>query len=54
MSGEQIVSTAVSSTNESHNQAIVNAAVNAGLDKDLAFSAAVDGGAPIESLAQQK
>ena len=53
-SGEQIVSTAVSSTNESHNQAIVNAAVNAGLDKDLAFSAAVDGGAPIESLAQQK
>jgi hypothetical protein len=53
-SGEQIVTTAVSSTNESHNQAIVDAAVNAGLDKDLAFSAAVNGGAPVSSLTAKK
>jgi hypothetical protein len=52
--GEQIVTTAVSSTNESHNQAIVDAAVHAGLDKDLAFSAAVSGGASVDSLTAQK
>jgi len=49
-SGEQIVTTAISSTNESHNQEIIKAAINAGLEKDLAFSAAIDGGAPLASL----
>lgn len=49
-SGEQIVTTAISSTNESHNQEIIKAAINAGLEKDLALSAAVDGGAPLASL----
>lgn len=53
-SGEQIVTTAVSSTNEYHNQAIVDAAISAGLDKKLAHSAAVNGGAPLDSLTAQK
>jgi len=53
-SGEQIVTTAVNSTNASHNQAIVDAAVNAGLDKDAALSAAINGGAPLDSLTAQK
>lgn len=49
-SGEQIVTTAISSTNQHHNQAIIDAAVNAGLDKDLAHSAAINGGAELDSF----
>ncbi|WP_077340129.1 hypothetical protein [Pseudocolwellia agarivorans] len=53
-SGEQIVTTAISSTNSQHNQAIVKAAIDAGLAKDLALSAAIDGGAKMASINQEE
>lgn len=43
-SGEAIVSTAISATNASHNKKIIEAALEAGLEKDLVISAAIEAG----------
>lgn len=42
--GEQIVNTAIISTNDSHNKDIIEAALNAGLEKELVISAAIEAG----------
>lgn len=43
-SGEQIVSTAITSTNDSHNKEIIEAALDAGLERKLVISAAIEAG----------
>lgn len=45
--GEQIVTTAISSTNEIHDNEIITAALDAGLDKELVMNAAIKGGAQL-------
>lgn len=51
--GEEIVTTAISSTNANHNKAILDAAVNAGLEKKVAHEVAIRAGATLVSITPQ-
>ena len=49
---DTVVTTAVNQSNDSHNNDIVNAAIDSGFDKDSAIAAAIAGGAKKETLVQ--